>query len=489
MLGERNWNRRFRRGTAPLHENPENDRLEIDEENLSSSILSNDLATAEPLGDIDMGDQEDSPNVPIPIEIPPPPNLAQLPPRILHSGTVETLIGQNEDLMARLKVNLRRNASLEQQILELERSLQQARQENASLQDQVFIVQEKDRIYKAKNFELESRFDDQAAEIELLRTKLEEITFTTQAKIKVLESYMRRVRRWARPSMDKFRGRLDRERLRTIELVHHIEQLRKEVAERDVQITEVKNQLEELTKFEREREQRFQQDQAQLVDRYESEAQERTRLIEKLEHDVQYFKERSSRLDTATRHQIEAENRAILYERKNVELERKLNTEVHSLQEAAATYRGEANALAAELESIRSETARLREERERSESENARLNEQMESLQALWGESRKENEALELRLAALNKINHELSRKLKDQRIQAETKALELGRTEPVSAAQANTASDRLRDLDSALATIESGFPKARTRDSEKVHGLEIVESQENTKSEIQTLP
>jgi len=36
------------------------------------------------------------------------------------SGTVETLIAHNEDLIARLKVNLRRNALLEQQILGLE---------------------------------------------------------------------------------------------------------------------------------------------------------------------------------------------------------------------------------------------------------------------------------------------------------------------------------------------------------------------------------
>ncbi|MCM2282743.1 MAG: hypothetical protein NDI61_12950 [Bdellovibrionaceae bacterium] len=476
MVGERNWSRRFKRGTAPLYDvsgtqdRPcEDDVASADTSSLED--LTPEIFVGPPAEAID-----DSLQVPIPTKIPPPPNLASLPPSILHSGAVETLIGQNEDLMARLKVNLRRNATLEQRILELEREMQQTRQENESLRDQVYIVQEKDRVYKAKNFELESQFDQQKAEIELLRTKLDEITFSTQSKIKVLETYMRRVRRWARPSMDKLRGRLDRERLRTVGLVHHIDQLRRELAERDYELSETKRQLEELQRYEREREGQFQQDQSRLVDNYESQMQEKKLLIEKLEGDLRYFKERSSRLDVVTREQVEAENKAILFARKNSELERKLNTEVHALQESAATYRGEAKSLAAELESVRAEIQRMRQDQERVENENARMSDQLESMQALWSESRRETETLELRLDALNKINQELSKKLKEQRLQSETQALNLKAPASHPPTKLDPTNDPFQRIDSALATIESGFPSARSAEAERMHALEILE-------------
>src|SRR4051812_21731739 len=87
---------RLKRGTAPLESVPSHDGM--------------------------MDTQEYIP-VPLPTQVPTPPNLSQLPSEVLHSGTVETLIAHNEDLIARLKVNLRRNALLEQQILGLEKQI------------------------------------------------------------------------------------------------------------------------------------------------------------------------------------------------------------------------------------------------------------------------------------------------------------------------------------------------------------------------------
>lgn len=473
MSGERNWSRRFRRGTASLYD--------VQSANAVDTALTcglEDLTSEDEALPPEDEFENASPNVPIPIEIPPPPNLASLPSRILHSGTVETLIGQNEDLMARLKVNLRRNATLEQRILDLQNELNDTRSENASLQDQYFIVQEKDRIYKTKAFEIESQFDGQKAEITLLRTKLEEITATTQSKIKILETYVRRVRRWVRPSMDKLRGRLERERLRTIEFVHHIEQLRNGVAERDVEIGELKRRMEDLSRYEREREHQFQQDQARLVDSYEGKMRDQAEQALKLESDLKYFKERAQRLDEARREQVEAENKAILYARKNVDLERRLNTEIHQYQEQAAAYRGEAKALAAELETMRAEMRRSREEGERLQGENARMTDQLESLQTLWGETRRQTETLELRIDALNKINQELSKKLKDQRIAIETKSLGLKSAEAASHESDTNKREQLQAMDSLLANIQSGFPMAQNAESARMRGLDIIEDE-----------
>ena len=49
-------------------------------------------------------------NIPTPNQIPVPLDLSELPDHILRSGAVEALTNQNEDLMARLSVVLRKTS-------------------------------------------------------------------------------------------------------------------------------------------------------------------------------------------------------------------------------------------------------------------------------------------------------------------------------------------------------------------------------------------
>jgi chromosome segregation ATPase len=201
-------------------------------------------------------------------------------------------------------------------------------------------------------------------------------------------------------------------------------------------------------------------DQARLVDTYETRLREQTELCEKLGADINYFKERSQRLDMVTRKQVESENRSVLMERRAQELERKLATEVLEFQTQATTYRGEAKALAAELESLRNEMRRERDDRLRTDAENQRMTDQLESLQALWGESREQVETLELRLESLNKINQELSRKLKEQRLERENASLDLKPAQPAATVALRPQRrpqhdiEKLNKLDVLLATI-----------------------------------
>lgn len=426
----------------------------------------------------DFADDQPYALVPLPTEIPPPPNLASLPARILHSGTVETLIGQNEDLMARLKVNLRRNAILEQQILELEKDLAELRQANTTLKDQVAIVNEKDRVWKEKTGKIEARFDDLQDEIVLLQTKLTESTSASRQKIRVLESFMRRTKRWLKPGAKKLRSQLSDERRRATDMVMHLSQQNRDLAARDAQIGELRAKVEELVTHLHCRERNWQADQARLVDSYESRLTDMIALNEKLETDLKYFKERARHLDDVTSRQVEAENRAILFQRKCAEAEKKINTDVLELQTQTATYRGEAKALAAELEALREETLRMRNDSQVLEDENERLRDQLDSLQAIWHEGRNQTESLELRLDAMNKINQELSRKLKDERVERENQALTLKAAPSPSTPHA--AFDKLQKIDSLLATIESGFPMSKAPEVHKAHGLDIIEGEKS---------
>src|SRR4051812_19023876 len=91
------------------------------------------------------------PDIALPNEIPPLPNLSDLPAQVLHSGTVETLLGQNEDLFARLKVSFRTNAELERQLMIKEQHELEIKHINSSLLAQIQIYQEKDKAHKQRN--------------------------------------------------------------------------------------------------------------------------------------------------------------------------------------------------------------------------------------------------------------------------------------------------------------------------------------------------
>ena len=449
MNGDAFAARRIRRGTAPL----------------------------EALSTQDETSHDDYVPVPLPTEVPSAPNLSRLPNEVLHSGTVETLIAHNEDLIARLKVNLRRNALLEQQIIGLEKQIGELRQLNETLEDQVHIVRERDRLFNEKNARSENRANDLKNELEMLRIQLRESEATYSEQKQRLEAYVRRVRRWVRPGFKRALNKLQKENLQNREFIHHTELLRRDLAQKDIEVGDLARQVAELRGFQRERERSFQKDQATLVEKYESQLTTIRKENEELSLHLSFYRDRATLLDEMTRRQIEAENRAVAAERLAQDLDNRINTEIRDLSATRDEAKRESATLRQQVEILRSEMRKTREEAERIEAENDRMQDQLASLQVLWNEGRKSTEELELRLQGLTQINQELSRKLKEQRTQNEIETLNL--KSAVSTEETETSGSRtFRKIDSLLATIESGFPGSSSAESMKVRDLQFVESE-----------
>src|ERR1700761_7098993 len=79
--------------------------------------------------------------IPLPNQLPKPPDLSRLPVEALRSSAVETLLGQNSDLMARLGVSLRKSGILETKLAELEKENLHLRHRYDAVKDQVLVVQ------------------------------------------------------------------------------------------------------------------------------------------------------------------------------------------------------------------------------------------------------------------------------------------------------------------------------------------------------------
>lgn len=424
--------------------------------------------------------------VPLPTEVPPPPDLSSLPPHILHSGTVETLIGQNEDLMSRLKVNIRRNSILEQQLLENERINSELTHVNNSLMSQLQILQEKERLMREKSSRIDSHQDGLRAEIEMLAVRLraaEERREQLSMSLKREQRFSRRVRSWVRPLVNRLRVNLD--------------QATSRLATREAQVSDLRARLDESTVYAQNLEKQYNRDQARLVAQYE----ERQKS---LEADLKVLSEKAQHVVEAIACKAEADNRIVYLERQNEEMERCFKNELFELQNQLGKYRQEAKILAVETLEYDRRLNEATQELNSLRQSYSHLQDQFESLQTVWADSQKRLDAARLQQESLNALNQELSRQLKNVRKLQENSTLEspssVGtETTPSTGSTAalnsenkkdlKTLDERFNKIENLLVELESGMAVTRPGVTAPLKNLEIEESDVAQGPEIKTDP
>ena len=328
--------------------------------------------------------------VPLPTDLPPAPDLAQLPAYILHTGTVETLIGQNEDLMARLKVNIRRNSILEQQIMEQERSAGELMRANTSLMAQLEILQAKDRILREKVARSESLQSEMHGEVELMNAKLEALETRNQL-LKSSARFQRRVSRWVRPFIDRLKSQLEKER--------------KALYGKDALISDLRARVSELAQHCQSIENQYTKDQARLVEGYEAQNEALKNELENLKADSKLLREKAKSIDQALASEAASQNRIVFLERQNKDALAQAEDERRRAHAAAAQNAS----LERKLDDALAESAAARDQV-------SRLENQFESLKTVWSETQERLEAAKLQHETLNRLNQELSRQLREQR-------------------------------------------------------------------------
>jgi chromosome segregation ATPase len=366
--------------------------------------------------------QLNDPNqIALPNEIPPPPDLASLPATVLHSGTVETLLAMNDDLMARLKINIRRASILEQQIMEQERMTSELMRDNGGLTAELDVMREAQKEARIRLIEAEGM------RIELGR----------------LRSYRRRIHAWVSPLVKKLRSSQKQ-----------VARLEEALSHRETQLNDVRNRMGETIAHVQNRERTFKQDQSTLVAQYEE-------RIGALEEQLEKLLPKAERFETATARAAETSNKLIFLERRNSELEARFQEDLAQIQAQTTAFRTEAKGLAVEMHELQKQIAEKTEANARLSNEHDLLKDQFESLQAVWADAQKRLEASKLQQEALNRLNQELSRQLKEVRRSHESEGAN-SNASPANVAvkngQMDTNQNRMGKIDALLAEIESGF-------------------------------
>jgi chromosome segregation ATPase len=384
--------------------------------------------------------------IPLPTDVPPPPRMSDVPARIMHSATVETLIDHADDLSSRLKVHIRRNGQLEGQLIELQDQLNESDMMRRTVMSQIEILREKDKAVAEKQAAFEQRLNRSNEELDLSKMEAEELgrrNRELQVSNMRAWAYRRRIKRWVKP------GFLSREQ--------QVKSLQAKVLELDAEVlrltSAMANMREELAHQKSEADRRLtaaDRDRARLVEGYEKRISQTEADNARLSSELNRALERVAVLDHATHESARANNERVFFERRTEELEARLKSETERLQ-------GSLNDVAAECATLRAsvETARkLREDadqaRAHSEELRTRSEAQLKSLRDIWQESSVRLQMLESQNEALEKINGDLSRRLTETRT-----------------------NDRVRFNDESLGRI--GFIEENTARSEKIKKLDMI--------------
>ncbi|MBX7232661.1 MAG: hypothetical protein K1X29_11305, partial [Bdellovibrionales bacterium] len=329
-------------------------------------------------------------NIPTPNQIPVPLDLSELPDHILRSGAVEALTNQNEDLMARLSVVLRKTSKLEDQIAELEKIIQIQTHKLSVGHDQLMIYQEKEKTVLEKNKKQEVHYLQLKEQIQLLEMQYAELFTTSKNRTQSLNQQLERVgRRLQRYIRYRARIKMGVKSLRKKIKLNQNEwnRLNNEHREMKLRLGDAIERIQYLSRT-------HENNQKQLVENYESSLKELQKKLDHKEKQCEVLEFKTQKQEELFEQNITLENRAILAERKLNELQESMDKELLNLQTQVVQYRGENKTQSIALESYRKNEEELKMNMEEKRQQILQFQDQTESLQLLWQDGQQQKELL-----------------------------------------------------------------------------------------------
>lgn len=310
----------------------------------------------------------------LPNQLPKGIDFNEIPVERLKSSTLEHLISQNEDLMARLSVSLRRSTEMEDKIqaLETENSTLRARFE--TIKEQYLLVSEKDKISTSRTIQLHEEGLTFKKKSEKLEKAYSDLFVQAQAFQEQLQQAERRAARYKKAAY-ALKNPARKAKSLQAELDQAIDSQKNATYAFEIKISQARLEIDGMRAKVNERDRLFQQN---------------INLENELVQERRQFH--------AHRDESQALNEKLSAENASLRIQLK---ETLVLSESQAQ----------EIIKLTQDIPHLRDEKQN-------LIEQVESLQALWNHKQKELETLEEKNKSLQKLNQSISLTLNQQRKQ-----------------------------------------------------------------------
>ena len=416
---------------------------------------------------IEFDDEFEVRQIPIPSEMPAPIKHDDFSQNVKRSSAVEALIQQNDDLMSRLSVSLRRIADLEDNIQSqtLENGRYKSRYEN--LKDQVLVLKEKAKILTERKGAEASEIQEYKDQIKLLEIRYSELYESSQKKE---TGFLVAISK-----NNKLVARLTRYRKRVREAVMNIkesaaehrlenEKLNKRVISQETTIADLRKNLLESTDYIRNSSKEHENELSRLVQKFENELQAKETTLQKLMADNQSLEARRDEFQDALGKMTDLENDLVLKDRRFEEFRMQSATEMADLQKSLTRYRHESKEFALELEDKKEELKETAQVMSEAREENFRLNEQVENLQSLWRDQQAKLEKTSAKNTSLQKLNQEMSmainqyrRDIRELREQIDQDYIQSKDSNDTTDTEKKTNPELLEKIDRVLANMQIG--------------------------------
>lgn len=352
------------------------------------------------------------------------PNHSKLTSATSKSEAVDSLIAQNEDLNARLKILFRRLSSIEEENNILSQEHREMKHQLSSVNDQLSVYKEKENDLKDRSLAAEETLEIQqsqlrAKEIEFAklraqeweyRENLKEQLYLVEKQFKKLYRYKARIKQIVKPSYKNIKNQLNEKNFK-------IEQLKMEMQNIEIHCQNLIQKNLETIRKSRENAKQVEEEKIQIISQFEQAIKDQLLEIQSLNDLNMELRKKSSLLDKSLERQDYLENRVIFVERENKEMREKYNEELTFLQSQFYDWRSKAQNLEAENESLNSKLSDTEFQLSKTKNIVEKLDEQMESLRVLWKEKVNENERYKKNQETLEALNAELSIKLNQYKV------------------------------------------------------------------------
>lgn len=340
-------------------------------------------------------------HIPIPSQLPKGVDFSEIPMAALKSATVEGLISQNEDLMARLSVALRKIHEMEEMQAVHEREKKALHSRFQTLRDQFMVLEAKDKTSVQRSLQQHQEnlnLRQAGGKIEKLYGDLYHQAQALQVRLVRLERYRARIRKVTGPLREKAK--------RFAQIEQDSVEFRRSMNAEKIAMAE-EFELKEA-RFE-ERIKTAQSEHMQTINAFETKLADAAQQIQALQGKAD---ERDRMYAELTR----SENERIYEQRKFEQSRAEADRAAGQMEMETASLRMQLKDVLVDREAKVQELTRLTAELPNLRERNQNLIEQVESLQTLWNHKQRELDQFDEKNRSLQRLNQTLSVSLNQQR-------------------------------------------------------------------------
>lgn len=323
----------------------------------------------------------------------------------LRSATIENLISQNDDLMARLKVTLRHLSQLELENKRLIEEAQSFHSLSSTYNDQILVLKEKDGFWK-------QRLENYEKENKVYKEKFEAVKNAYGEAHRLNSRYKKyhdKIRTQIKPYLENLKQYAK-------DLEVKLSDFQLELSKKEAEMQDLRFQIIELSKNYKYQSELQQKNYEETINSYELSMTDLKRRCDFLQPLADELEMKNKKLHFYQEQAVGLENELIEYRRLKEQTIENLELELKKKSDKVEMLIGENKKLEMEAVDMKSKIMDDYQKVQTLEKEHFDLKHQMESLRYMWTKKNEENEKLKESLSSLEKLNIDLSNKISELR-------------------------------------------------------------------------